>query len=113
MTLFKRTLGPINQFPVSSSAGGGGGTSLTITNNAPGNILMATGESNRIEGIPGLSYTSGSEGASLSANTDLYLSGSGNYLYINGTDQNGLLTKIKIAVNGGVMTVQPVSHAEE
>ena len=109
MTIFRRTLGPVNQFPVSGS-GGGGGSSLTITNNTAGNILMATGEANRIEGIPELTYASSSAGASLSASTDLYISGSGNYLYINGTDQNGLLRKIKVAVEGGLLVVSGTSH---
>lgn len=112
MTIFKRTLGPVNQFPVSGS-GGGGGASLTITNNTAGNILMATGETNRIEGIPHLTYTSSSAGASLSASTDLYVSGSGNYLYINGTDQNGLLRKVKVAVEGGILIVSGTSHFGE
>lgn len=113
MTIFKRTLGPVNQFPVSGSGGGGGGSSLTITNNTPGNILMATGEANRIEGIPELSYASSSAGASLSASTDLYISGSGNYLYLNGTDQNGLLRKVKVAIQGGMLIVSGTSHYGE
>jgi hypothetical protein len=110
MTLFKRTLGPVNQFPVSGSSGGGG-SSLTITNNTAGNILMATGEANRIQGIPDLSYQSASAGSSLSASTDLYISGSGNYLYINGTDQDGLLKKIRVAVNGAMLVVSGTSHS--
>jgi hypothetical protein len=112
MTLFKRTLGPVNQFPVSGSSGGGG-SSLTISNNTPGNILMATGEANRIEGVPHLTYASSSAGASLSASTDLYVSGSGNYLYLNGTDENGLLRKIKVAFEGGMLKVSQASHFED
>ena len=112
MTIFKRTLGPVNQFPVDTS-GGGGGSSVTITNNTAGNILMATGETNRIEGIPHLTYASSSAGASLSASTDLYVSGSGNYLYLNGTDENGLLRKIKVTFEGGMLKVTQASHFED
>ena len=111
MTIFKRTLGPVNQFPVSGSGGGGGGSSLTITNNTPGNILMATGEANRIEGIPELSYASSSAGASLSASTDLYISGSGNYLYLNGTNAEGHTIKFKVAVDGNILRIIQTEEA--
>ena len=110
MSIFTRTLGPVNQFPVDSS--GGGGSSMSITNNTPGALLMATGESNRIEGVSDLKYFTSSAGGVLSASTDVYVSGSGNYLYLNGLDSDGNLTKIKISIEGGVFKVEPTTLSD-
>ena len=97
--LDRRLLGQVNQFPVSGSGGGGG--SITIDNNTDGNVLTATGETNRIEGLTNFKY----DGA-LTASTDLYISGSGNNLFINGTDATGSLKRYEIKVVGGRLVVQ-------
>ena len=80
---------------------GGGGGSITIDNNTDGNVLTATGEGNRIEGLTNFKY----DGA-LTASTDLYISGSGNNLFINGTDATGSLKRYEIKVVGGRLVVQ-------
>ena len=80
----KRLLGPINTVMGGNQAGNsGGGSSLNITNNVDGYILKATGEANRIEGIPNLKWD-GTRNA-LTASADMYISGSDNYLYLHGS----------------------------
>ena len=90
-----------------SGGGGGGGGSVTINNNVAGYILKATGIANTIEGIPEFRYDSGTTTISSSAN--IYLTGSsyeaGPYLFIQGTDAEGNLTKIKLHVTGGMLKV--------
>jgi hypothetical protein len=92
-------MGPVNQFPVSGS--GGGGSSISITNNTNGNVLTATGESNRVEGLTNFRY----DGA-LTASTDLYVSGSGNNLFINGTDATGSFKRYAVGIEGGRLVVR-------
>jgi len=106
MVLDRRLIGAINQFNVSSSqnitgSGGGGGAGVTITNNQDGYILKATGEANRIEGIP--SFVSSSTG--ISASLGMYVTGSNNYLYLHGLDANGVATQFKVAIEGGIIKV--------
>ena len=96
--LDRRLMGPVNQFPVSGSGGGG---SISITNNTDGNILTATGESGRIEGLTNFKY----DGA-LTASTDLYVSGTGNNLFINGTDSTGSLKSDSVGIEGGRLVVR-------
>ena len=95
--LDRRLMGPVTQFPVSGS---GGGTDLTINNNTLGNILTATGEAGSISGLSNFRY----DGA-LTASTDLYISGSGNNLMINGTDATGSLKRFEIKIQGGMLVV--------
>ena len=73
---------------------------------------MATGENDRIEGIGDLTYITSSAGGVLSASTDVYVSGSGNYLYLNGLDENGLLHKIKVSIEGGIFKVTPTTLSD-
>jgi hypothetical protein len=105
-------LGPINTVmggEMSSSAGGGGGgSSLTITNNVNGYLLQATGEQNRLEGIPALQYDSST--TTLSSSANLYVSGSTHYLYLHGLDESGQPAKFKVAIEGGILTI-PSSQA--
>jgi hypothetical protein len=105
MTTFdRRLIGAINQFNVSGSenaVSGGGGGSLTITNNQDGYILKATGEADRIEGIP--SFVSSSTG--ISASLGMYITGSDNYLYLHGLDANGVATQFKVSIEGGIFKV--------
>jgi len=96
--LDRRLMGPVTQFPVSGS--GGGGTDLTINNNTNGNILTATGQSDQITGLTNFKY----DGA-LTASTDLYISGSGNNLMINGTDATGSLKRYELKIEGGRLVV--------
>jgi len=114
MAIFsRRILGPITTEMggnISGSAGGGGGGSgggLTINNNVDGYILKATGLANTVEGIPQFRYDSTTTTISSSAN--VYLTGSsyeaGPYLFIQGTDADGNLTKIKLHVTGGMLKV--------
>lgn len=98
--LDRRLLGPINQFPVSS---GGSGGSVTINNNVDGYMLRATGLANTIEGVPQLKWDS--TNTALSASSDVYISGSNNYLYLHGTDHTGQTIRFKIEVSGSVFKV--------
>jgi hypothetical protein len=89
---------------VSGSGGsGGGGSSLTITNNVDGYILKATGESNRIEGIP--TFTHNSTTNAISASSDLYITGSNNYLYLHGYNETGQAVRFKVAISGSLFQV--------
>ena len=109
----RRMLGPIYQemggiaTGSSGGGGGGGGGSLTITNNIDGYILKATGDSNRVEGIPQLQYDSNR--ATLTASAGIYISGSNdpgdNYLYLHGTDHLGQKRQFKIEISGSLFKV--------
>ena len=109
----RRMLGPIahemggSTTETGSSGGGGGGSSLTITNNVDGYILKATGEANRIEGIPQLQYDSSR--TTLTASANMYISGSNdpgdNYLYLHGTDHTGQKRQFKIQISGSLFRV--------
>jgi hypothetical protein len=104
----RRMLGAINNsmggvLSGSTGAAGGGGSSLTITNNVAGYVLKATGEANRIEGISTLRHDS-STGA-LSASSDVYVTGSSNYLYLHGTDETGQDVRFKFQISGSMLQV--------
>lgn len=105
----KRLLGPINTVmggnQSGTSGGGGGGSGVTITNNIDGYILKATGEANRIEGIPNLRYNSTQN--ALTASADMYVSGSNNYLYLHGTDTSGNTVRFRVRPHGGILKVEP------
>lgn len=102
-----RNLGYVKfQRPSVSSDGGG---SLTITNNVSGYILKATGVPNRIEGIPQLQWDSTK--TALTASGDIYVSGSANYLYLNGTNAAGHAIKFKVAVDGSILRILPSEEA--
>ena len=85
---------------VGSAAGGSG---LTINNNVNGYILKATGDSSVIEGMP--QFVSSSTG--ISASVDVYLTGSNTStfpnLFIQGTDADGNISKMKIVVENGFL----------
>ena len=100
----RRMLGPVHSQMggnVSGSSDSGGGSSLTITNNVDGYVLKATGENNRIEGIPQLQYDS--DTSTLLSTANLYVSGSMNYLYLHGTDESGQPAKFKVAIQGHIV----------
>ncbi len=102
----KRLLGPINSVMGGDQSGtGGGGSSLNITNNVDGYLLKATGEANRVEGIPNLRWN-GSHNA-ITASADMYVSGSNNYLYLHGTDSSGNTVRFRIRPEGGIFKVEP------
>jgi hypothetical protein len=98
----KRILGPLNQFPVEAAQGGG---SLTIQNNVSGRLLRATGGASTISGVTGLSF----DGDEFDVSMDLYVQGSGNNLFIDGTNDSGTSTKFRIEIVGGVLKTVPVS----
>lgn len=99
-----RMLGPINKsMGGNSDPSGGGGSSLTITNNIDGYILKATGTPNTIEGIPQLQWDSSN--TVLSASSDVYISGSNNYLYLHGTNESGETVRFQVAVSGSLLKI--------
>ena len=98
----KRILGPVSQFPVAVAQGGG---SITIQNNVSGRLLRSTGASDTISGVTGLSY----DGDEFDVSMDLYIQGSGNNLFIDGTDAAGSSTKYRIEIVGGLLKTVPVS----
>ena len=103
--LDRRLIGAINQFNISGSenvAGGGGGSGLTITNNVDGYILKATGQANTVEGIP--TFISGSTGMTIK-DGDLYVSGSGNYLTLHGTNGSGEQIQFQVEISGGLLKI--------
>ena len=97
-----RMVGPINK-----SMGGdpnpssGGGSSLTINNNVDGYILKATGQANTVEGIPQLRWDA--TNTALSASSDLYITGSNNYLYLHGANPEGETVRFKVEISGGIL----------
>tara|TARA_Y100001937_G_scaffold122833_1_gene184666 strand:+ start:510 stop:833 length:324 start_codon:yes stop_codon:yes gene_type:complete len=102
-----RNLGYVKfQRPAENSDSGG---SLTITNNVSGYILKATGVPNRIEGIPQLQWDSTK--TALTASGDIYVSGSTNYLYLNGTNAEGHTIKFKVAVEGSMLRILETTSA--
>ena len=98
-----RMLGPINKSMGGNSDPTGGGSSITIDNNVDGYILKATGQANKIEGIPQLKWDSAN--TALSASSDVYISGSNNYLYLHGTNHLGQTVRFKVQVSGGMLNV--------
>ena len=103
----RRTLGPIvtqmGGDTIGSGSAGSGSSNLTITNNVDGYILKATGENDRIEGIPSLQYDS--DTATLSASSNLYLTGSANYLYLHGYGAGGEPVKFRVSISGSLLRV--------
>jgi|TARA_R110000824_G_scaffold34500_3_gene109348 hypothetical protein len=96
-----RDLGYVKFQRGDSNSGGGG--SVTITNNVSGYLLKATGIANTVEGIPQLQWDS--TNTALSASADVYVSGSTNYLYINGTNELGHAIKFQVQVEGGMLKI--------
>ena len=101
----RRMLGPINNQMGGNPEGdsGGGGGSLTINNNVDGYILKATGIANTVEGIPQLQWDNAT--TALTASSDIYVSGSSNYLYLHGTNANGETVRFKVNVEGHILKV--------
>jgi hypothetical protein len=103
----RRNLGYVKfQRPAQDSGGGG---SLTINNNVDGYILKATGNPTTIEGIPQLQWNSTQ--TALTASGDIYVSGSTNYLYLNGTNAEGHTIKFKVAVDGSILRIIQTEEA--
>jgi len=89
-----------------SSGGGSSGGEVTIRNNVDGYILKATGENNVIEGMP--QFISSSTG--ITSSVDFYISGSnppsaGPNLFIQGSDADGNVSRMKIIVENGFLKV--------
>ena len=97
----RRILGPLNQFPVSGSAGaggGGGGSGVSINNNVDGYILKATGDSNTVSGVE--QFRVASNGT---------VSGSGQIqaqsFAFEGTNNDGVKVLYKLQVQGGMLSL--------
>jgi len=97
-----RILGPLSQFPVSTSGGGG---DLTINNNTSGYMLKATGGASTISGVGEIKF----DGSNLEITTDLYVKSSGNNLFLDGTNDEGSSTKYRIEIVGGMLRATPVN----
>jgi len=102
----QRILGPISSQAGGESipATGGGGGSVTINNNVDGYLVKATGVADTLTGLANLNYN----GSTFTTNTDLYVSGSSNNLFINGTNDGGVRRKFKIDIVGGILTVSEI-----
>jgi hypothetical protein len=103
--LDKRLLGPINKEMGGDPEGGsgGGGSGVTITNNVSGYLLRATGDANKIAGVPQLQWDSAR--TALSASADMYISGSNNYLYLHGTNASGQTVRFQVQISGSMFKV--------
>ena len=95
-------MGAINQFPVASS-GGSGGSRLTISNNSDGRLIKANGSVSSVTALSQLSF----DGSEFDVATDLYIQGSTNNLFLDGTDGAGDSQKFKISIVGGNLLVEP------
>ena len=97
----RRILGPTTQFPVADTHEHPG--SITITNNVDGYLLKATGEADRIAGIPKLVWDS--TNVALTASGDVYVSGSNNYLYLHGLNAAGEDVSFKVSIEGNILKI--------
>ena len=95
----RRMMGPVRK----SMGGSAEGPGFTITNNVSGYILKATGTPSTIDGTPQLRYTAQTN--TLSASANLYISGSGNYLFLHGTDSNGNPAQFKVEIDGSLLKI--------
>ena len=96
-------LGPIDKSMGGDPDPSSGGSSLTINNNVDGYILKATGQANTVEGISQLRWDA--TNTALSASSDVYVSGSNNYLYLHGTNSDGQTVRFQVAVSGGLLQI--------
>tara|TARA_Y100001937_G_scaffold50704_1_gene70628 strand:- start:76 stop:456 length:381 start_codon:yes stop_codon:yes gene_type:complete len=114
----QRILGPISSQAGGESipsSGGGGGGSVTINNNVDGYLVKATGVGNTLTGLSALTFDGSTftsnatnmvaNGNSFTANTDLYVSGSSNNLFINGTNNAGIRRKFRIDITAGILQI--------
>lgn len=95
----RRMLGPV------ISSMGGASDGLVTLSNFDGYILTATGINNTVEGVSALQFNA--DNTALSASTDLYISGAGKNLYIQGTDETGNTTFYKFVIQDGGFYVIP------
>jgi hypothetical protein len=105
----RRILGPINiemgGDPNPSGSSGGGGGSIEIENNISGYMLKSVGDSSKISGVESLQF----DGTDVKAQTDLYVTGSGHNLILQGSDAAGNLNVMyRIEISGGLFRVVPV-----
>jgi len=105
----RRILGPINiemgGDPNPSGSSGGGGGTLEIENNVEGYMLKSVGDSSKISGVEALQF----DGFDVRATADLYVTGSGNNIFFQGSDAEGNLNVLyRIEVSGGIFKAVPV-----
>ena len=67
-------------------------------------LVKATGVANTLTGLANLNY----DGNTFITNTDLYVSGSSNNLFINGTNVAGIRRKFKIHITGGIVSATEI-----
>tara|TARA_R100001015_G_C4540703_1_gene104804 strand:- start:9 stop:338 length:330 start_codon:yes stop_codon:yes gene_type:complete len=102
----QRILGALKQFNgagTGAGSSGGGGSRLTISNNSDGRLLKANGSVSSITALSELNF----DGSEFDITTDVYIQGSGNNLFLDGTAVDGTSTKFKIEIVGGALRVVP------
>ena len=99
----RRMVGPINKSMGGDPDPSSGGSSITIDNNVDGYILKATGQANKVEGIPQLVWDNAN--TALSASSDVYISGSNNYLYLHGTNAAGQTVRFQVEMSGSTLKI--------
>jgi hypothetical protein len=101
----QRILGALSQFNGAGTGGssGGGGSRLNILNNSDGRLLKANGGVSSITALSELNF----DGSEFDITTDVYVQGSGNNLFLDGTAVDGTSTKFKIEIVGGNLRVVP------
>ena len=106
----RRILGPINvemggDPNPSGSSGGGGGGSLEIENNINGYMLRSVADASKISGVESLQF----DGTDIKAQADLYVTGSGHNLILQGRDEFGNLNVLyKLQISGAMLVATPV-----
>jgi|TARA_R110000824_G_scaffold395289_2_gene595807 hypothetical protein len=102
--LNRRVLGPVNtEMGGNSDPSSNSGGSVTIENNIDGYVLKATGQANKVKGIPELRWNESN--VALTGSGDLYVSGSNNYLYLHGTNSTGETVRFRVGVSGSILKV--------
>ena len=93
-------LGPIDK-EMGGDADLTGSDNITIQNNINGNMLIATGDPNIISGVSTVNYKSNQ----LNITSSVNISGANNYLYLQGTTDDGGVKTFKVAVSGGILRI--------
>ena len=101
----QRILGALKQFngAGTGASSGGGGSRLTINNNSDVRLRKANGSVSSITALSELNF----DGSEFDITTDVYIQGSGNNLFLDGTAVDGTSTKFKIEIVGGALRVVP------
>ena len=105
----RRLLGPINVEmggDPNPSGSAGGDAEIEIENNISGYMLKSVGDSTKISGIEALQF----DGVDLKSQADLYVSGSGHNLFLQGSDSDGNLNVMfRVEISGGIFKAIPAT----